>query len=57
MLGFGIDEVKGLGDRNFLETTDLSRFWAPEKLKLNWLAKRMGRDSFTISDEWVQQTH
>ena len=53
MLCFGFDEVKGLRDRNFLEIANLSRFWAPKKLKLNWLAKMMGSDSFTICDERV----
>ena len=48
MLGFGLDKVKGLGDGNLLETIDVFRFWAPKKLKLNWLAKRVGSDSFTI---------
>ena len=28
--------------------------WAPKKLKLNWLAKRMGSASFTICDERIQ---
>ena len=57
MLGFGIDEVKGLRDRDFLEIANLSWFWTSEKLKPNWLAKRMGSDSFTVRDERVQQTH
>ena len=48
MLGFGFDKVKGLGDGNFFETIDVSRFWVPKKLKLDWLAKRMGSDAFTI---------
>ena len=39
MLSLGIDKVKGLGDKNFLEVTDFSRFWALKKLKLDWLAK------------------
>ena len=54
---FGIDEVKGHRDRNFLEIANLFRFWALKKLKLNWLAKRMGSDSFTIRGEMVQKTH
>ena len=57
VLGFGIDEVKGLGDKDILETVDVFRLWAPEKLKHNWLAKRMGSDSFTIRDKRIQQTH
>ena len=40
-------------DRDFLEATDFSGFRAPEKLKLDWLAKRMSSDSFTISDERI----
>jgi len=51
VLGFGFDEVKSLGDRDILETIDVFRLWAPKKLKLNWLAKRMGSDSFTIRGE------
>ena len=51
MLGFGFDKVKGLGDRNLLETFNVFRFWVPKKLKLDWLAKRMGSDSFTICDK------
>ena len=57
MLGFSIDKVKGLGDKNFLEAIDFSRFRTPKKLKLNWLAKGMGSDAFTIRDERIQQTH
>ena len=34
MLDFGIDQVKGLGDRDFLEATNFSKFRAPKKLKL-----------------------
>ena len=52
-MSFGFDEVKGLGDRNLLETINVFRFWAPKKLKLNWLAKRMGSDSFTIRGERI----
>ena len=51
MLGFGLDKVKGLGDGNLFKTIDVFGFWAPKKLKLNWLAKRMGSDSFTIRGE------
>ena len=57
MLGFGLDKVKGLGDGNLLETTDVFRFWAPKKLKLNKLAKRMGSDPFTIRGKRILQTH
>ena len=57
MLGFGTDKVKGLGDKDLLETANFSRFKAPEKLKLNSLAKGMSSDSFTICDEMIQQTH
>ena len=57
MLGFGTDKVKGLGDGQILETTNLSGFRAPKKLKLGWLAKGMGSDSFTIRDERIQQAH
>ena len=53
MLGFSIDKVKGLGDKNFLEATDFSRFQTPKKLKLNWLAKGMGSDAFTIRGERI----
>ena len=53
MLGFGFDKVKGLGDENLLETIDVSRFWTPKKLKLDWLAKRMGSDTFTIRGERI----
>ena len=35
MLGFGTDKVKGLGDKDLLETANFSRFKAPKKLKLN----------------------
>ena len=35
-------------DRDFLEATDFFGFRAPEKLKLDWLAKWMSSDSFTI---------
>ena len=52
--GFGTDKVKGLGDRNLLEATNVSRFRTPKKLKLDWLAKGMSSDSFTISDERIQ---
>ena len=52
---FGI--VKIFRNRNFLETLNLFRFWVPKKFKLNWLAKRMGSDSFTIRDERILQTH
>ena len=48
MLGFPIDQVKGSRDGDILETANLSSFWAPEKLELNWLAKRRGSDSFTV---------
>ena len=54
MLGFGFDEVKGLGDGNLLETIDVFRFRTPKKLKLDWLAKRAGSDSFTIRGERIQ---
>ena len=54
MLGFGTYEVQGFGDKNFLETTNFSRFWVPKKLKLDWLTKGMGSDSFTIHDERIQ---
>ena len=57
MLDFGIDQVKGLGDKDFLEATDFSKFQAPKKLKLDWLARGMGSDSFTIHDERIQRTH
>ena len=57
MLGFGTDKVNGLGDRNFLETANFSGFRAPKKHKLDWLAKGMSSDSFTICDERIQQTH
>ena len=57
MLGFGINQVKGLGDKYFLEATNFSGFWAPKKFKLDWLAKGMGSDSFTIHDKGIQQTH
>ena len=57
MLDFGIDQVKGLGDKDFLEATNFSKFQAPKKLKLDWLARGMGSDSFTIHDERIQQTH
>ena len=50
---FGADKVKVVGNRNFLETLNLSWFRVPEKLKLNRLAKRMGSDSFTIRDERI----
>ena len=53
MLGFGFDKVKGLGDRNLLETINFFRFWAPKKFKLDWLAKRMGSDPFTICSERI----
>ena len=53
MLGFSTNKVKGLGDRNFLKATDFSRFWTLKKLKLNWLAKGMGSDAFTIYDEMI----
>ena len=53
MLGFGFNEVKGLGDRNFLEGFDFSRFWLPKKLKLDWLAKGMGSDTYTICGERI----
>ena len=57
MLDFDIDQVKGLGDKDFLEATDFSKFQAPKKLKLDWLARGMGSDSFTIHDERIQRTH
>ena len=57
MLDFGIDQVKGLGDKDFLEATNFSKFPAPKKLKLDWLARGMGSDSFTIHDKRIQQTH
>ena len=53
MLGFGLDKVKGLGDGDLLETIDVFRFRAPKKLKLNWLAKRVGSDSFTIRSKRI----
>ena len=53
MLGLGTDKVKGLGDRNFLEAIDFPGFWAPKKLKLDWLAKGMSGDTFTICDERI----
>ena len=40
-------------DRDFLEATDFSGFRVPEKLKLDWLAKGMSSDSFTISNERI----
>ena len=57
MLDFGIDQVKGRGDKDFLEATNFSKFQAPKKLKLDWLARGMGSDSFTIHDERIQRTH
>ena len=57
MLDFGIDQVKGLGDKDFLGATNFSKFQAPKKLKLDWLARGMGSDSFTIHDERIQRTH
>ena len=57
MLDFGIDQVKGLGDKDFLEATNFSKFQAPKKLKLDWLARGMGSDSFTIHDKRIQWTH
>ena len=53
MLGFCFDKVEGLGDGNLLETIDVFRFRAPKKLKLNWLAKRVGGDTFTIRGERI----
>ena len=50
---FGSQRIEGLGDRNFLEITDFSGFRAPEKLEFDWLAKRMGSDSFTICGERI----
>ena len=35
-------KVKVVGNRNSLETLNLFWFWVPKKLKLNWLAKRVG---------------
>ena len=46
MLGFGTNKVQGLGDGDFLKTAEVSRFWTPKKLKLNWLAKGMGSDAY-----------
>ena len=57
MLGLGLNKVKGFGDRNILEGTDFSRFWLPKEFKLNWLAKGISSDTFTICDERIQQTH
>ena len=57
MLGFCLDKVEGLRDRDFLETANISRLWTSKKPELNWLAKGMGSDSFTIYDERIQQTH
>ena len=51
--GFGSQRIEGLGDRNFLEITDFSKFRAPKKLEFDWLAKRMGSDSFTICGERI----
>ena len=53
MLGFGSNKVKGFGDRDILEGTDFSRFWLPKELKLNWLAKRIDSDTFTICGERI----
>ena len=57
MLGFGTNKVKGLGDRDIQENTDFSGFWLPKELKLNWLAKGMSSNSFTVCGERIQQTH
>ena len=48
MLGLGFDKFKSPRDRNILEITDFSRFKALMKLESDWVAKRMGSDSFTI---------
>ena len=53
MLGFPIDQIKSSGDGNILKAANFSRFWASEKLKLNWLTKRKGSDSFPICSEWI----
>ena len=50
---FGTDEVKVFRNGNFLETFNLFRFWVSKKLKLDWLAKRMGSDAFTIRGERI----
>ena len=47
-MDFGSQRIEGLGDRNFLEITNFSKFRAPKKLEFDWLTKRMGSDSFTI---------
>ena len=57
MLGFGFDKVKGLGNRNVLESTKFSRFWTSKKLKLNLLAKGLSSDSFTINCERIYNRH
>ena len=44
-------------ETDFLEATNFSKFRAPKKLKLDWLARGMGSDSFTIHDERIQRTH
>ena len=51
MLGFPIDQIKSSRDGDILEAANLLGFRASEKLKLNWLTKRMGSDSFTICSE------
>ena len=52
-MDFGSQRIECLGDRNFLEITDFSKLKAPQKLEFDWLAKRMGSDSFTISGEMI----
>ena len=56
-VGFGSQKIEVLGDRNILEITDFSGFRTLKKRKFDWLAKRIGSDTFTISDEMIQQTH
>ena len=56
-MGFVSQKIEGLGNRYILEIGDFSRFRAPKKLKLDWLAKGMGSDAFTVSGERIQQTH
>ena len=51
MLGFSIEQIKCSGDRDILEAANLPMFQALKKLRLNWLTKRMGSDSFAICDK------
>ena len=50
---YNLIKVKVFRNRNFLENFNFFGFWISNKLKLNWLAKGVSSDAFTICDERI----